>query len=141
MKPVVLFVDDEASVLEGFARVLRGSPFEVLTTTSTDRAMQILATTAVQVVVSDERMPGMSGTEFLRGVRRRYPGVVRIALTGESDIARTTRLIEEGELYRFLVKPIGRAELLRTLERAVGVRQVAEEADRIRHAVAEKPLP
>jgi two-component system probable response regulator PhcQ len=132
MRPIVLFVDDEQDILEGIKRALRGALFEVVTATSASRAMQVFATTAVDVVVCDERMPGVSGTEFLHQVRRSHPDVVRIALTGESDLDRMTRLIRDGELYRFLSKPLDRSELLRTLDGAIGVRLRAQESARLR---------
>jgi DNA-binding NtrC family response regulator len=132
MRPIVLFVDDEQDILEGIKRALRGAPFDVVTATSASGAIQVFATTAVDVVVCDERMPGVSGTEFLQQVRRSHPDVVRIALTGESDLEKTTRLIHDGELYRFLSKPLDRSELLRTLDGAIGVRLRAQESARLR---------
>lgn len=141
VRPVVLFVDDDDLLLASFRRQLRETPFDVFTATSAEEAQRILASTPVQVIVSDERMPGGSGTELLRAVRERYPSVVRIALTGEADIDRATRLIDQGEVYRFLTKPIERSELLRTLERALAMKQIADEGDRVRQSISRKSPP
>jgi two-component system, probable response regulator PhcQ len=131
-KPVVLFVDDEPALLESITLALRRGPFETITAASARDAMKLLETTPVDIVVSDERMPGMSGTEFLSRVRQSHPYVVRIALTGESDLGRTAQFIRHGEVYWMLSKPVQREELLRTLERAMGVKRLAEEGARLR---------
>ncbi|HXX68967.1 MAG TPA: response regulator [Polyangiaceae bacterium] len=141
MNPIVLFVDDDQALLAGIRRLLQHTPFDVLIAHSVDEAQRILASAAVQVIVSDERMPGGSGTELLQWVRERYPHVVRIALTGESNVERAARLIEQGEVYRFLSKPIDRAELLRTLERALAMRHFAEEQNRVRQSMPRKSAP
>jgi FixJ family two-component response regulator len=75
--------------------------------------------------------PGMSGTEFLSRVRQSHPNVMRIALTGESDLGRTTKFIRDAELYWVLSKPVQREELLRTLERAMNVKRLAEDGARL----------
>jgi len=131
-KPVVLFVDDEPALLESITLALRRGPFGVLTAASARDATKLLATTAVDIVVSDERMPGMSGTEFLSRVRQSHPNVMRIALTGESDLGRTTQFIRDAELYWMLNKPVQREELLRTLERAMNIKRLAEDGARLR---------
>ena len=125
---VVLFVDDEPAVLEALRRSLWRAPYEVLTAGSALDGLRLLAERVVNVVVSDERMPGLSGSEFLERVRARYPEVVRIMLTGETGLPATVRAIERTAVYRFLNKPLSPAALRDTLARAVHMQEIAREA-------------
>ena len=68
-------------------------------------AFELLAQHRVQVIISDQRMPGLSGTEFLARVRQLYPKTVRIVLSGYTDLATVTDAINRGAIYRFLTKP------------------------------------
>jgi DNA-binding NtrC family response regulator len=111
---------------------LRREPYRVLTAASPVEALQVLATRRVDVVVSDERMPEMLGSEFLRQVRRRWPRIVRILLTGQTDLETTTHAIREGQLYRFLSKPLGPRDLALTLKQALDMQQVLESQTRLR---------
>jgi DNA-binding NtrC family response regulator len=122
MNPVILFVDDEAALLRGIASTLRKEPYHVLTATSAVEASRILATTHVDVVVSDDRMPFVRGSELLQNMRKDYPEIIRIVLTGEVDLQVTSRVIRDGEPYRFLSKPVSPEELKQTLAQALHVR-------------------
>ena len=119
MQPRVLLVDDEPHVTEALKRVLREEAYDIRTASSARTALQILARETVDVVVSDERMPGMSGSEFLATVRRSYPNTVRILLTGHANLEAAVRAINEGEIYRFLTKPCKEADLTRAIEHAL----------------------
>ncbi len=101
----LLFVDDEESILRLLTRILRGEGYDIHTATTAEQALQILAQTPIAVVVSDQRLPGMSGTEFLRRVRALYPETVRIVLSGYADIESVTSAINDGAIYKFLTKP------------------------------------
>jgi DNA-binding NtrC family response regulator len=126
-------VDDELAVLDGFRLALRKEPYQILTASSPAAALDLLARHAVDIVVSDERMPGGSGAAFLGDVRRSYPSILRIVLTGEADLKITTPLIQRGELYRFLTKPVSADDLARTLRHALQHKLVADEASRAPH--------
>ena len=129
--PVVLFVDDEKHVVESLKDALRRLPMTILTATSAAGALRILDATAVDVVVSDELMPKMSGTELLAEVRRLYPDVVRIVLTGHASVEGAIKAINEGEIYRFLSKPCKVADLAQTIFEAVRVRRLADSSRRL----------
>lgn len=101
----VLIVDDEPSILDALKRVLRHEPYRVLTTTSPLEAFTLLATHSVQMVISDQRMPEMTGTELLLQVKLLYPDVVRVILTGYTDEAAIMAAINDGQVYKFLFKP------------------------------------
>jgi len=121
----VLFVDDEANVLHGLARALRGQPYRILTARSAEEAMWTLKTHPVDVVVTDEQMPGMSGTEFLTWVASHFPEVIRIVLTGHATVPATIRAINEGKVYRYFTKPC------RDVELALAIRHAIEEKDAV----------
>ena len=131
-KPLILLVDDEKAILDGYILALRREAYEILTAVSPVEALNILAARRVDVVVSDERMPDMLGSDFLRQVRMRWPRVVRILLTGQTDIETTTHAIREGQLYRFLSKPLGPGDLALTLRKALDMQQVLEGHARLR---------
>jgi DNA-binding NtrC family response regulator len=85
--------------------MLRRDGYRILTATSADDALDILGRTDVQVVLSDQRMPGISGTELLSRVKDMYPKTVRIVLSGYTDLAAVTAAINQGAIYKFLTKP------------------------------------
>ena len=121
MPSAVLLVDDEPNVLHGLTRALCHQPFGILTATSAEEAMWIFKTRHVDVIVSDERMPGLSGTELLAWVAEHYPEVVRILLTGHASVETAVRAINEATVYKFFVKPCKEFDL------AMAIRQALEQ--------------
>jgi len=121
----ILLVDDEEKVLSGLKRILRKEPYTVLTCTNAEDALRTLAQTNVDVVVSDENMPGISGSEFISRVRRQYPSTVRIILTGQQDISSAMRAIYEGQVYQYLFKPVHPLDLISTIYNGLLVRSLS----------------
>ncbi|HET8882226.1 MAG TPA: response regulator [Solimonas sp.] len=117
-QPRVLFIDDEPRVLVALKVIFRDH-YEVVTATSGAAAIEILQTQTFDVVVSDQRMPGMTGIEVLREARRLQPKAIRILLTGYSDLNATVDAINEGEVFRFVAKPWSNEKLRATLASAV----------------------
>lgn len=105
MKNTILLVDDEANVLSALTRALIDDPFEVLIASSGSQALEIIGTATIKVIVSDERMVGMQGSELLAEVKHRSPHTVRILLTGHATLEAAMRAVNEGEIYRFFTKP------------------------------------
>ena len=101
----LLLVDDEPNILASLSRLLRREGFQILTATSPTEAFELLAKHTVQVILSDQRMPDMSGTEFFSRVRQLYPDTIRIVLTGYTDLESVTGAINRGAIYKFLTKP------------------------------------
>ncbi|BCB27712.1 hypothetical protein SKTS_25980 [Sulfurimicrobium lacus] len=101
----LLLVDDEPSILSALKRVLRREGYQILTATSAAEGMELLATHQVAVVMSDQRMPHVTGAEFLAKVRVMYPDTVRIILSGYTDLKSVTDVVNRGEIYKFLEKP------------------------------------
>lgn len=104
-KSRVLFVDDEINILSSIRRTLRREGYEILTANSAEEAFSLLAKNSVQVIVSDQRMPEMNGTEFLSRVKNLHPETVRMVLSGYSEISAVTDAINKGAVYRFMLKP------------------------------------
>jgi two-component system, probable response regulator PhcQ len=119
MSHTVLLVDDEPKVLSALQRVLREEPYQLLTAGSAAQAAEALGRAPVDLIVCDEEMPGLSGSEFLAQVARDFPDVVRIVLTGRPTLAAALRAINEGRVYQFLTKPCNELDLAVTLRRAL----------------------
>jgi len=115
----VLLVDDDANVLHGLARALRRQPYDLYTARSGDEAMAILKARKIDVVVSDQQMPGMSGNDLLAWVAENDPQVTRIVLTGHATTDTAIRAINEGLVYRFFTKPCNEVELAVTIRKAI----------------------
>lgn len=103
--PGLLLVDDEPNVLNALRRLLRREGYRILTAENAAQAFGLLAANPVQVIVSDQRMPEMTGSEFLARVKMMYPSTVRIVLSGYSEFNAVTDSINRGAIYRFLSKP------------------------------------
>ena len=107
----LLLLDDEENVLRSLVRLLRRDGYRLLVANSVSEAFDLLARNDVQVVLSDQRMPDMSGTEFLARVRDLYPDTVRLALSGYTDLETISQAVNQGAAYRFLIKPWDDADL------------------------------
>ncbi len=116
----ILCVDDEENILHSIRRLLRKENYKLLTALSGEEALKILEENDVQLVLSDQRMPQMSGIEFLSQVKEKYPDVIRIILTGYTEIDSITESINKGNIYKFFLKPWDdqnlKLEIIRALE-------------------------
>jgi PAS domain S-box-containing protein/diguanylate cyclase (GGDEF)-like protein len=101
----LLYVDDEVNLLSAIRRSLRHKGYHVIAAASAGEAFEILARTEVGVVLCDQRMPGMSGTEFLSRVKHMYPEVMRMVLSGYTDLQSVTDAVNHGAIFKFLTKP------------------------------------
>lgn len=101
----LLLVDDEPNNLSSLNRLLRRDGYRILTAGNGKDGLDLLATNAVQVIISDQRMPGMSGAEFLNIVKKLYPETIRIILSGYTDLEVVTDCVNRGAVFKFLTKP------------------------------------
>jgi len=101
----LLIVDDEPSILSALRRVLRQDGYTLLLASSGAEALELLALNTVHVIVSDHRMPGMSGAAFLGRVKSLYPDTIRIILSGYADLQVIAESVNRGEVFKFLTKP------------------------------------
>ena len=130
MKPTVLLVDDDEGVLHGLARALRHQPYRLHTARSAEEAIWAMKSGRVDVIVSDETMPGMPGSDLLAWSAGAFPDVVRIMLTGNATTATAIRAINEGAVYHFFTKPCDVVQLAITIRKALEHRESLREARR-----------
>lgn len=125
VRPRILFVDDEPRILVSL-RVIFKQDYDVVTAEGGTAALTLLKTEKFDVVVSDQRMPGVTGVEVLRAAREHQPKAVRLLLTGYSDLNAIIGSINEGEIFRFISKPWSNVELKATLAAAVRASSVEQ---------------
>ena len=124
--PEVLFVDDEKRILKSMKALFRNG-FQVHLADNGAEALDIIRHHEIDVVVSDQRMPQMTGIEVLRSVKESSPATMRILLTGYSDLNAIIQSINEGEVYRFINKPWANEELRATVADAAQIAQRSRE--------------
>lgn len=134
----LLCIDDEPNILNALKRLLRKEDFRLLTANSGKAGLQILAENEVHVVVSDQRMPEMSGTEFLREVKAAYPDIIRIILTGYTDVDSISEAINEGHLYKFFLKPWNDQNLKLEIRQALEQYDLMQDNKRLHDQVFQK---
>ncbi len=114
----LLLLDDEENVLRSLVRLFRRDGYRILAAGNVRDAFDLLATNDVQVILSDQRMSDMSGTEFLGRVKMLYPDTIRLVLSGYTDLTTVTDAINRGSIYRFLTKPWNDEELRKHIRQA-----------------------
>ena len=116
----ILCVDDERNVLRSLERIFLDDDYLIMTAGSGEEGLALLnAAPQVQVVISDFRMPGMNGVEFLKEVFKSHPDTIRIVLSGYADTAAVVAAINEGKIYKFIPKPWNDDELRMTVAKAL----------------------
>jgi serine/threonine-protein kinase len=116
----MIFVDDDERILNGLRAIFR-QEYHVFTADNAAAALDLIVKNAIPIVVTDQRMPNMTGVEFLRQVRKAAPKTVRLLLTGYSDLAAVVGSVNEGEIFRYLKKPWDNDEVRATMAEAVAV--------------------
>ncbi len=130
-RPRILIVDDEEAILETMSYTFMDL-YEVFTSTDAHKALEILDEKApIACVITDQRMPGMTGVEFLAEASKRHPETVRIMLTGFADADATIQAINDGHIYAYVNKPWEPDELKQTVKRAVDHHSLATENTRL----------
>jgi len=137
MERTLLLVDDEQNIMSALSRLFRRDGYRILTANSGTEGLALLAENQVGVILSDQRMPEMSGSEFLSLVKDRFPDTVRIMLSGYTDLASVTDAINRGAIYKFLTKP-WEDELLRdNVQRAFEHYELTSENERLTRELTE----
>lgn len=127
----ILIVDDEPSIISALRRLLRADGYRILSANSGAEGLELLAKNKVDVIISDQRMPEMTGVDFLRRVKSIYPNTVRIVLSGYTDLQSITEAVNEGAIYRFMTKPWDDDLLRKNIERALRHKELADENHRL----------
>ena len=118
MKATLLIVDDEPDSLEPMRLILEGH-YRILTATNGDKALALLESERVEMIIADQRMPGMSGVELLTRIRETHPGIVRLILTAYTDFDAMITAINEGQVYRYIIKPWDVNDMRLTIQQAL----------------------
>lgn len=124
----ILIVDDEPKVYHALRRTLHREPYEILAAQDAEEALALMEQHAVDVVISDENMPGMTGTAFLARARQQWPDTVRFMLTGNARLDVTLHAINEAGIQRFFTKPCNEAELIVAIRDAIRTREATQAA-------------
>jgi len=137
-KPSVLIVDDDEFLLKAIKRSLAKENIDVMVVQSPEEALDVLSSTPIRVVVSDMKMPGMSGLEFLAMVRERWPCIIRLMLTADDRVMTASQAVNRDEVYRFLTKPFNIEELSEAISQALSYSYLEEEKERLVRTVEEQ---
>jgi len=116
-KIAILYVDDEENNLFSFKATFR-IKYQVFTAISGDEALKILDSKDIQIIITDQRMPEMTGVQFLEKVLEKYPNPMRILLTGYADMGAVVDAVNKGKIFHYLAKPWNEDELDLTINRA-----------------------
>ncbi|MFZ6844723.1 EAL domain-containing protein [Undibacterium sp. RuTC16W] len=127
----LLLVDDEPNILASVKRLLRRDGYQIFTANSGQDGLRLLSENKVDVIVSDQRMPEMTGVEFLRNAKKLYPDTIRIVLSGYTELQSITDAINEGAIYKFLTKPWEDEQLKEQIAEAFHHKEMADENRRL----------
>ena len=127
----ILIVDDEPDVISAIKRSLMEETYNIFSANSGVEALKILKEHKIKLVISDEMMPGMTGTEFLSAVKNIFPETIRIMLTGHASIQAAMKAVNSGEIYRFFSKPWDDIELKLSIRSAFEKYDLEEENRRL----------
>jgi CheY-like chemotaxis protein len=131
----LLLVDDEENILAALKRTLRRDGYHIVTATDAAEGLQRLTEHDVDVIVSDQRMPGMTGVEFLRRAKDLYPHTVRLVLSGYTELQSIIDAVNEGAIYKFLTKPWDDERLRAHVAEAFRQKSMADENRRLSQQV------
>lgn len=138
MAEKVIFVDDDVNVLNSLKRALKKEGYETVFFASAQEALDYLAANDVEVIVSDQKMPKMTGMDFLIETRKTHPDSVRILLTGYAEKEVAIKGVNEGKLFRFLTKPWDEDELKMTLKNALHLAAAIKENRKLIEQIEEQ---
>jgi DNA-binding NtrC family response regulator len=123
MSQNVLLVDDESNVLRALVRVLRKQPYHVFTSRSAEEAIEILKSHPIDLVVTDEKMSGIRGSELSGWIAKHFPEVTRIMLTGMSNVPSIENAVTSGKVFRYLTKPCTENQIATAIHEGLELRE------------------
>lgn len=131
----LLLVDDEPNILAALQRLLRRDHYQIFLANSGAHGLEVLAGQSVDVIVSDQRMPGMLGADFLRRAREVCPDSIRIMLSGYTELQSVTDAVNEGAIFKFLTKPWDDEQLRAHIAAAFSLKEIADDNERLHREV------
>ncbi|MCP3875676.1 MAG: response regulator [Desulfobacteraceae bacterium] len=123
----ILVVDDENLMLELISKTLRPAGYEILTASSAEEGIALIDVNNVDLIISDHKMPGMTGIKFLQYIRITYPEILTILLTGYANLETAMDAINSAGVYKFMTKPLNLKELITIVKRAFEVKDLIKE--------------
>ncbi|MFT3859483.1 MAG: EAL domain-containing protein [Aquabacterium sp.] len=133
----LLVVDDDPNIVASLKRLLRPDGYRVLTASCGEEGLRLLAANEIDVILSDQRMPGLTGVEFLQRAKALYPDTLRMVLSGFTELRTVTAAINEGAIYKFLTKPWEDEHLRRHVHEAFHQKEMADENRRLNREITE----
>lgn len=134
----ILIVDDELNVIRSLKRLFRKENYRIITAGSALEGLEIARSNSVDMIISDQRMPGVSGIEFLSKIRDEFPRIIRMILSGYTDIQTVTSAINEGNVYKFILKPWDDNNLLDAVREAFRLRGLQDENEVLNKEIRKK---
>lgn len=129
-KPSVLYIDDEETNVKAFEASFRRE-FDITATTSLPQALDALSKKEFQVIISDQKMPGVAGTEFLLAISAKYPKAVKVILTAYQDFQVAREALNSGRIFKYMLKPWDRDEIIQTVNLAYELYTLRNERERL----------
>lgn len=136
----ILLVDDEPNILSALKRALYKRPYKVIVAHSGEEALHTLKHQAVQIIISDMKMPGMSGAQLLEKVAAQFPDTFRVILTGYADVDSTIQAVNQGKIHRFLQKPWQQDDLELTIEEGLERVRLKDENSRLQRLTQQQNI-
>ncbi len=136
----LLFVDDEEGVLNALRRIFMEENYRIFTVPSADKALAIMQQERIQLVISDHRMPGMTGAQLLKEIKDRWPETIRIMLTGHADVQSIMGAVKDGAVYKFITKPWNDEDLRLTVSLALQQYMLLHENQKLREIARSQQL-
>lgn len=134
----LLVIDDDIDVLHALKRLFINESYGIITVADMDEALEILGNEKIKVLICDQRMPNISGIEFFRKIKKSYPDIKRILITGYSDLTATQEAINIGEVYRYIHKPWDPVELKVSVYQAIQHYDLEKERQNLQKTTEEK---
>ncbi len=135
-KHCILIVDDEQAILDLAVDTLKKYDYNVITAKSGEEGLDMLIQHPVNLIVSDQRMDGISGVEFLKIVKKKYPNIITIMLTGFAETETAMKAVNEAGIYKFIVKPWNMLDFRNTVERALELQYLIMEKEELMKKLA-----
>ena len=134
----ILLVDDEPNILNALRRLFRTDQIKILTAQNGREALEIFKREPIQVLITDNLMPEMTGIELIKRVKQSYPDTIRIILSGQSDLQAVLTAINQGEAFRFVLKPWNDIDLKAAVSLALAHYKLAEDNKHLIRELREK---
>ena len=137
-KSNIVIVDNTREVLSSLNRGLRTEPYNVFYAESGEEALKILSENPCKMVIADVKMPKMDGFALLDHVKGKYPGIIRVILSGHSDVKLILKMVNKGGIYRYLTKPWEMEDVKSTIMQCIELFDLRKEVLELREKLALK---